>query len=100
MVYWLFRLTILITRPLPLWLGYRVAASVAEICYHFFSRQRTGLNQNMAVVLDSDDEQEVDAVARRSFRNFGKFVIDFIHFPSITQEEVREIIITKLRKRF
>ena len=92
-VYWLFRLTILITSPLPLWLGYRVGAAVAEICYHFFSRQRRGLNQNMAVVLNSDDTDEVDALARRAFRNFGKFVIDFIHFPAMTREEVHKRLV-------
>jgi KDO2-lipid IV(A) lauroyltransferase len=88
-VYWLFRLTIRITRPLPLWLGYRVAASVAEVCYHFFRPQRRALNENMARVLGSSDKRRVDAVARRAFRNFGKFVIDFIHFPAMTREEVR-----------
>jgi len=92
-VYWLFRLTILLTRPLPLWLGYRIAAAVAEVCYHFFQRQRRGLNQNMAVVLDSNDPAEVDRHARRAFRNFGKFVIDFIHFPSITRDEVRKRLV-------
>lgn len=88
LVYWLFRLTILVTRPLPLWLGYRIAASVAEVCYHFFHRQRRALNANLAWVLQSSDEREVDAVARRAFRNFGKFVIDFIHFPAMTRDEV------------
>lgn len=92
-VYWLFRLTILLTRPLPLWLGYRVASGVAEVCYHFFGRQRHGLNQNMAVVLDSDDHAEVDAHARRAFRSFGKFVIDFIHFPSMTRDEVHKRLV-------
>ena len=47
LVYWLFRLTIFVTRPLPLWLGYRVAAAVAEVCYHFFHRQRRALNENL-----------------------------------------------------
>jgi KDO2-lipid IV(A) lauroyltransferase len=28
-------------------------------------------------------------VARRAFRNFGKFVIDFVRFPIITREEIR-----------
>lgn len=93
LVYWLFRLTILLTRPLPLWLGYRVAAAVAEVCYHFFHRQRRALNQNLAWVLQSDDARAVDAVARRAFRNFGKFVIDFIHFPVMTREEVRRRLV-------
>ena len=92
-VYWLFRLTILLTRPLPLRLGYRVAAIVAEICYHFFHRQRRALNENLAWVLGSDDRREVDAVARQAFRNFGKFVIDFIHFPAMSRDEVRRRLV-------
>ena len=92
-VYWLFRLTILLTRPLPLWLGYRVAAAVSEICYHFFHRQRRALNENMAWVLRSSDRREVDALARRAFRNFGKFVIDFIHFPSMSRDAVRRRLV-------
>ncbi|MGB2694216.1 MAG: hypothetical protein WBD55_03395 [Dehalococcoidia bacterium] len=92
-VYWLFRLTILLTRPLPLWLGYRVAAAVAEVCYHFFHRQRKALNRNLAWVLGSNDRREVDAMARRAFRNFGKFVIDFIHFPVMTRDEVRKRLV-------
>ena len=88
-VYWLFRLTILLTRPLPLRFGYRVAAFVAGICYYFFRRQRRALNENLAWVLGSDDKRAVDAVARRAFGNFGRFVIDFIHFPHITHAEVR-----------
>ena len=92
-VYWLFRLTILLTRPLPLWLGYRVAAAVSEVCYHFFQRQRRALNENMAWVLRSSDRREVDALARRAFRNFGKFVIDFIHFPSMSRDEVRRRLV-------
>jgi lauroyl/myristoyl acyltransferase len=95
-VYWLFRLTIFLTRPLPLWLGYRVAAAVAEVCYHFFHRQRRALNENLAWVLGTTDRRHVDAVARRAFRNFGKFVIDFIHFPLLTREEVhRRLVFTQ-----
>ncbi len=92
-VYWLFRLTILLTKPLPLWLGYRVAAVVAEICYHFFHRQRRALNENLAWVLATSDRRQVDAVARRAFRNFGKFVIDFIHFPAMSRQEVRRRLV-------
>ena len=92
-VYWLFRLTILVMRPLPLWLGYRVAAAVAEVCYYFFRRQRRALNENFARVLETNDRRAVDAVARRAFRSFAKFVVDFIHFPVITREEVRRRLV-------
>jgi lauroyl/myristoyl acyltransferase len=92
-VYWLFRLTILLMRPLPLALAYRVAAGVASICYYFFGRQRGALQANAGRVLDSEDAAAREPVSRRAFRNFGKFVIDFIHAPSITREEVHKRLV-------
>jgi KDO2-lipid IV(A) lauroyltransferase len=89
-VYWLFRLAIVLTRPLPLKLGYWVAEHVAIFCYLvIFPRHRKALNANLAHVLQSNDAKFVDSVARRSFRNFGKYVIDFVHFPAITRDEVK-----------
>ncbi len=90
-VYWLFRLAIVLTRPLPLRLGYWFAERVALVCYWvIFPRQRKALNANLARVLQTDDPKLVSPVARRSFRNFGKYVIDFVHFPAITREEVKQ----------
>jgi KDO2-lipid IV(A) lauroyltransferase len=89
-VYWLFRLAIVLTRPLPLRLAYWFAERIALICYWIiFPRQRKALNANLAHVLRSNDAQYVDSVARRSFRNFGKYVVDFIHLPAITRDEVK-----------
>ncbi len=88
-VYWLFRLSIFLTRPLPLRTGYWVAEHVALVCYWvIFPRHRKALNANLAHVLQSDDARFVDSIARRSFRNFGKYVIDLVHFPSTTREEI------------
>ena len=90
LVYWLFRLAILVTRPLPLRLGYWFGERVALICYWvIFPRHRKALNANLAHVLQSDDARFVDSVARRSFRNFGKYVVDFVHYPVMTRDEVR-----------
>ena len=88
--YWAFRAVIILMRPVPLRLAYRVAGGVAVLCYLWiFPRQRRALNANLARVLDGADPREVDRVARRSFRNFGKYVVDVIHFPTMTREEVR-----------
>lgn len=90
LVYVGFRLAIIVTRPLPLRLGYWFGERVALVCYLvLFPRHRKALNANLAHVLRSNDARFVDSVARRTFRNFGKFVIDFIHYPLVTQEEVR-----------
>jgi lauroyl/myristoyl acyltransferase len=90
-VYWLFRLAILLTRPLPLRLGYWFSERVALICYWvIFPRHRKALNANLAHLLGTEDARVVSAMARRTFRNFGKYVIDFIHFPLLTRAEVIE----------
>jgi KDO2-lipid IV(A) lauroyltransferase len=89
LVYWLFRLTILLMRPFPLRVGYAIGSFVASICYYFFRRHRRALNENLARVLNSDDKSYVDSVARQAFRNFGRYVVDFIHFPVMTRQEIR-----------
>jgi Kdo2-lipid IVA lauroyltransferase/acyltransferase len=90
LVYWLFRLAILLTRPLPLRVGYWFSEWIALIAYWvIFPGHRRALNANLAHVLQSDDARYVDSVARRSFRNFGKYVVDFVHFPTVTKDEVR-----------
>lgn len=59
------------------------------MCYPFFRKQTTALNQNMAHVLKTADHRRTDAFAHAAFRNFGKFVIDFVRFPVISKDEVR-----------
>ena len=87
----MFRLTILVTRPLPLRLGYRVAGAVASACYRtIFRRHGSALRANLSRVLGTDDPAALDAAAERTFRNFGKYVIDFIHFPTLIRDEIQQ----------
>jgi len=92
-VYWVFRLIILLGRPFPPAVGYFFARIIADICYFFFFGKRRALKAAMARVLDTDDENAISLAARSSFRNFGKYVIDFIHFLDSTPEEVRRRIV-------
>jgi len=92
-VYWIFRLIILLGRPLPPGVGYFFARIIADICYLFFSGKRRALKAAMARVLETDDERTISLAARSSFRNFGKYVVDFIHFLDATPQEVRRRIV-------
>lgn len=77
-------------KPLPLRFGYRVAGVVSAPCYRtIFRKQRTALIGNLGHVLDSGDTRYLDGVGARSFRNFSKYVIDFIQVPSLDMEDVR-----------
>jgi lauroyl/myristoyl acyltransferase len=92
-VYWIFRLIILLGRPFPPRVGYFCARVIADICYVFFRQKRRALKDALARVLNTDDDQEISLACRRSFRNFGKYVVDFIHFLDATPEEVRRRIV-------
>lgn len=99
-VYWLFRLIIFLGRPFPPKAGYFVARIVADICYVCFRGKRSALKDAMARVLGTTDEKTISLAARRSFRNFGKYVVDFIHFLDSTPEEVRRRIVFEHFERF
>jgi KDO2-lipid IV(A) lauroyltransferase len=99
-VYWIFRLIILLGRPFPPEVGYFVARIVADICYVFFRGKRRALKDGLARVLNTTDEKVISLAARRSFRNFGKYVVDFIHFLDSTPEEVRRRIVFEHFERF
>ncbi len=99
-VYWIFRLIILLGRPFPPGVGYFFARIFADVCFVFFRGKRRALKAAMARVLDTDDEKVINQAARASFRNFGKYVIDFIHFLDSTPEEVRRRIVFNDFERF
>jgi lauroyl/myristoyl acyltransferase len=98
-VYWIFRLIILLGRPFPPRVGYFCARIIADICYVFFRQERRALKDALARVLNTDDDREISLACRRSFRNFGKYVVDFIHFLDATPEEVRSRIVFEDLKR-
>jgi KDO2-lipid IV(A) lauroyltransferase len=92
-VYWIFRLIIFIGRPFSTRVGYFVAPIIADICYIFYGSGRRALHQNLSRVLETSDRRVLGRVARRSVRNFSKYVVDFIHFYTMSQEDVRRRIV-------
>ena len=92
-VYWCFRLIIFLGRLVPTRVGYVVAPIIADVCYIFYRGGRRGLYENLGRVLGTSDRRVLGRVARRSLRNFSKYVVDFIHFYVMTPEDIRRRII-------
>jgi KDO2-lipid IV(A) lauroyltransferase len=92
-VYCCFRLIIFIGRPVPTRVGYFVAPIIADICYIFYRGGRRALYENLSRVLDTTDRRVLGRYARRSLRNFSKYVVDFIHFYAMTAEDIRRRIV-------
>ena len=99
-VYWCFRLIIFLGRPFSTRVGYFVAPIIADICYIFYGNGRRALYENLSRVLDTSDRRVLGRVARRALRNFSKYVVDFIHFYTMSPEDIRRRIVFDDFERF
>jgi phosphatidylinositol dimannoside acyltransferase len=88
--YWLWRLANLLTRLVPLPIAYRVGGLMAELVYFCWREKRQNTIDNMRHVLGDGDEAHARAVARSSWRNYARYLIDFIRSPSIELSDVED----------
>ncbi len=92
-IYWVFRFLIFIGRPFPVRVGYFVAPIIADIVYPFYRHGRRALYQNLERVLCTNDRRVLGRVARGAIRNFSKYVVDFIHFYTMSLDDIRRRIV-------
>lgn len=92
-IYWAFRFVILIGRPFPTRIAYLVSPVIADICYPFYRGGRRAMHQNLSHVLGTSDRRVLGRMARSTLRNFSKYVVDFIHFYTMSPEEIRDRIV-------
>jgi len=95
---WAWRLGSALAQRLPPWVSYPVAVMGGEMAYLFWVRRRRIAKQNFAVVLDRPaKDREVARVARRSFRNFGKYLVEIMRFPRLRLEELKRLVVVDPR---
>lgn len=88
--YWLLRISV-ISRFVPLRVAYWGAIALAELVWFTRREKRTAAIANMTQVLG--DAAAARAAARRSFHNYGRYLVDFVRAPKIRPEAIR----TKVR---
>jgi len=92
-LYWSWRVAAALVQRLPARLVYIGAVVGGEIAYLVWRRRREITKGNFAVVLGrSAEDPEVARVARRAFRNFGKYLTEIMRFPSMGQAELHELV--------
>src|SRR2546430_10795649 len=80
--FWGWRVGASLAQRLPSWITYPAAVVGGEIAYLFWTGRRRIAKQNFAVVLALPaDDREVAPVARRSVRNFAKYLVEIMRFP-------------------
>ena len=77
--FWGWRIGASLAQRLPSWITYPAAVVGGELAYLFWVGRRRVAKQNFAVVLALPaGDREVARVARRSFRNFAKYLAEVV----------------------
>ena len=85
--YWLLRIA-RISRFVPLRVAYWGAIAIAELIWYTRRDRRLAAIANMTQVLG--DRDAAHAAARRSFHNYGRYLVDFVRAPKIRPEAIRD----------
>jgi KDO2-lipid IV(A) lauroyltransferase len=76
-------------RLLPTAVWYALSAPIADVCFLLARRPRRFLVENLRHVVG---DAEAEATARRVFRNYARYVIDFYQLPSLGRSALNERI--------
>jgi KDO2-lipid IV(A) lauroyltransferase len=96
--YWIWRVAAGAVQRLPKRLTYAVAVAGGELAYLAWTDKRRITKSNFAVVLSRrPGDVEVARVARRSFRNFAKYVTEIMRFPQLGIEDLKRIVTVEAR---
>lgn len=91
--YWGWRIGAALAQRLPARLVYVAAVLLGELAYLGWGEKRGIAKRNFAVVLGRPAEDpEVARIARRSFRNFAKYLAEIMHFPSLRGEDFERLV--------
>ena len=91
--YWLWRAGASVAQSLPRPVLYPVAVALGEAAYLLWASRRRVAKQNFARVLERPaGDVEVARVARRSFRNFAKYVVEIMRFPKLHPGELERLV--------
>ena len=91
--FWAWRLGATLAQRLPSWVTYPAAVVGGEMAYVLWVSRRRIAKQNFAVVLHRPaDDREVARVARRSFRNFAKYLVEIMRFPRLDGEDFERLV--------
>jgi KDO2-lipid IV(A) lauroyltransferase len=91
--YWGWRAGAGLAQRLPLRPLYALAVVLGEIGYVGWTAKRRIAKRNFAIVLGRpSSDREVARVARRSFRNFAKYVVEIMRFPLLGIKDFERLV--------
>src|SRR5262245_44607794 len=77
-----------LTATLPLWLGYLVADTLAELHFRLFPSRRHAALANLAVMLPRSSRRDRMAIVRRMMRSYNRMLFEFFRLPHMSRGEL------------
>lgn len=90
-IYILYRIGYFLANILPLKLAYSLAKRVSDVQYFFSTKDKAAVAQNLGIITKKD-ASECQKLARRVFRNFGLYLVDFFRMSNLSVEDVKKRI--------
>lgn len=91
--YWVWRIAAAVAQRLPSAVLYPLAIVLGEMAYLIWGAKRRIAKSNFSVVLGLPvTDREVAGTARRSFRNFAKYLIEIMRFPMLSPEDFERLV--------
>lgn len=100
-LYWGYRVASGLAQRVPLAISYRTAAVLGDLAYVLWRSRREIAKDNLAPVLGrSADEPEVAQTARRTFREYAKYIVEMLRLPRLSDEELDRLVEIAGREHF
>jgi len=90
--YLLYRIGQFLALRLPLKLCYFLAVFISDLRYPFASQDRFWVKKNLKTIFPEKDDKEIRRIRRQMFRNFAKYLVDFLRFPLLDKEYIKKNI--------
>lgn len=87
--YLLYKIGYFIANILPLKAAYWLSERVSDMQYFLAKKDRDNVAHNLSIILNKDIN-ECYISARRVFRNFGLYLVDFFRMPQLTEEAINK----------
>jgi len=98
---WLYTANVALAKVVPLGLAYAVSLPIADVFYCAWASKRQGALRNYARMLGcSPDDERVQRLARSSFRNFGKYLVELLHVKGWSMERLRQVVTIRGEEHF
>lgn len=91
--YWAIVALSFVAHVLPLKVSYGITVALSYVIYVCWPELRKSVMMNLRQVLgESADEAVLRKLARSTFRNYFKYLVDFLRFPHLSNEDLEHVI--------